>query len=219
MRTMPLSPSCRPPFQPPYSLCDLSSMPTGLMDRLTEIHEENDTLSLLPFLLRPPPPFFSRWLHSTAASAFLRPALPHACFSFRPGAVAPPVLGLQGFALQGVGSVHGTEGSGRPGLVAQDDGEWQGSEEGVVRSEEPGRHFTPPPPFFSPLAALSCHLCLPPPRPPARLLLLPSRRRRPARAGPFKASPCRALGRCMERREGVDRDWWHRSMVSGAGRW
>ncbi|CAI5485572.1 unnamed protein product [Closterium sp. Naga37s-1] len=96
----------------------------GLIDRLEEINADNDTHSLLPFLLRPPPPFFTRWIHSTAASAFLRPALPHACFSFRPGAVAPPVLGLQGFILQSIGPEHGTEGRGRPGLVALDDGEW-----------------------------------------------------------------------------------------------
>ncbi|CAI5964215.1 unnamed protein product [Closterium sp. NIES-64] len=96
----------------------------GLIDRLEEINADNDTHSLLPFLLRPPPPFFARWLHSTAASAFLRPALPHACFSFRPGAVAPPVLGLQGFILQSIGLEHGTNGRGRPGLVALDDGEW-----------------------------------------------------------------------------------------------
>ncbi|CAI5528930.1 unnamed protein product [Closterium sp. Naga37s-1] len=161
----PSSPAGSTPLPPPPSTPSPIDLPnylpftrTCLMDRLTEIHEENDTLSLLPCLLRPPPPFFSRWihsvtapafhplktthspscpsccalpppffsrwLHSTAASAFLRPALPHACFSFRPSAVAPPVLGLQGFALQGGGSVHGTEGSGRPGLVAQDDGEW-----------------------------------------------------------------------------------------------
>ncbi|CAI5467404.1 unnamed protein product [Closterium sp. Yama58-4] len=93
---------------------------TGLIDRLTEVNADNDTQSLLPFLLRPPPPFFSRWLHSTAASAFLRPALPHACFSFRSGAVAPPVLGLQGFALHGLGSSLGV----RPGLVAQNDDSW-----------------------------------------------------------------------------------------------
>ncbi|CAI5495497.1 unnamed protein product, partial [Closterium sp. Naga37s-1] len=117
----------RPPPPPFFSRCLHSTAAPAfhrLMDRLTEIHEDNDTRSLLPFLLRPPPPFFSRWIHSTAASAFLRPALPHACFSFRSGAVAPPVLGLQGFTLHGAGSVHGTAGRGRPGLVAQDDGEW-----------------------------------------------------------------------------------------------
>ncbi|CAI5976928.1 unnamed protein product [Closterium sp. NIES-65] len=119
-----LSSSCRPRFQPPNTLCDLSSTPTGLIDRLEEINADNDTHSLLPFLLRPPPPFFARWLHSTAASAFLRPALPHACFSFRPGAVAPPVLGLQGFILQSIGLEHGTKGRGRPGLVALDDDSW-----------------------------------------------------------------------------------------------
>ncbi|CAI6011831.1 unnamed protein product [Closterium sp. NIES-65] len=60
-----LSSSCRPRFQPPNTLCDLSSTPTGLMDRLTEIHEDNATLSSSCL----PPPFFSRWIHSTAASA------------------------------------------------------------------------------------------------------------------------------------------------------
>ncbi|GJP46136.1 hypothetical protein CLOM_g5459 [Closterium sp. NIES-68] len=91
----------------------------GLRDRLTDLDSDNATLSLLPFLLRPPPPFFSRWLHSTAARAFLRPSLPHACFSFLPQAVAPPVLGLKGFGLLPVAQGHG-----RAGLVAGEDDSW-----------------------------------------------------------------------------------------------